>query len=64
MVRLFHYSTTFAEPDTARPHDGNRDTEELEEMTMRLRTQRGGNITAQGERPEREPGKGGDRVLG
>ena len=31
---------------------------------MRLRKQRGGNITAQGERPERESGKGGDRVLG
>lgn len=54
LVRLFHYSTTFAEPDTARHHDGNRDTQELEELTVRLRKQRGGDITARGERPEGE----------
>ena len=54
LVRLFHYSTTFAEPDTARHHDGNRDTQELDEMTVRLRKQRGGDITARGERPEGE----------
>lgn len=59
LVRLFHYSTTFAEPDAARHHDGNRDAQVLEEMTVRLRKH-----TARGERPEGEPGKGGGGVLG